>query len=337
MKTISVFILLFNCLVLSGQYDDFLIGSEAGYALSLDEEGAGSSFGVDVQKHLTLGVYGVLSYKRGHMTIGQINQIDGMFYAENMRQYSTLGLGLRKVVFLSPKNEISLSFIVQNMVQRNVAWGLARHYFINERYSQRSDLTYTVSLDYTHRVTDHFSLGFYAGYYGKPNLVNVGIRTQIHLNKKSKDGTKKFVIQKKDNKNAFEFRFCYLGGKRMGYKNYRGGVTHRYSRPQFDLEYSRPIWKFVSLYGKFSTAQKHKVDKWVDLSELSEEELSQYPEKFLADDNEAGIIWLTPNHSTSYGAGLKFKINAIGHSEVLLSAGLVYNKADVVEYWYKDI
>lgn len=331
MNTLHIILALIFSIGLSAQYETYQIGTHAGYAISLEEENFGSSFSLDLQKHLTKGIYGLVHLGKGHFTKGQnydserLSSINN-FLADNMRQYSLVGVGIRKSLLLTQKDQMSLSFTGLTVKQNVVEWAIGEDadgqvnlYDSQERYGQRRDFTYMVALDYTHNFTDYFSLGFYGSYHAKPNFVNIGLRSIVHINSKKENQTLEKPSQNFNRKNAMEIRFNRLGGDG--------------TEPvmQYDIEYSRQLTKLVAIYGRFSTGQRNKSRLRTDLQTLSTEDLNTYNDLFLSESNDAGTIWISPTHSTSYAAGLKMGINKDGQSKLYIAAGVVHYRADVVD------
>jgi len=322
MKILNTICILLFSISLMGQYDNHNIGLKMGGAVSLEEEGIGSAFAISYQKHINKGIYGLVSYNQGNMTKG--TDYPDRYLPDNMRQYSAVGLGIKKSLNLSYSDQLSLSFTGLYVTQRNVEWTLGNDttgyyslFGLEEKFSQKTDFSYLISLEYTHRFTDYFSLGLYTNYQAAPNLTNIGLTSLIHFNKPS-DNTSKKSSSQANSKNALEFRFSVLGGDGTESVN------------QFDLEYNRKLSKRFSLYGKFSTAQAHTT-KRSPLTILSTEAIEEFQQEYLADDNEGGNIWLTPIHNTSFGAGIKAAVNQDRKSVLSLGAGFVYYHADVVD------
>lgn len=331
MKNILITYLLLCSYTLKGQYGDYLIGSKSGFAFSLNEEGNGSSFVLDFQKHFGLGVYGVLHFGQGHMTRGQYfssqdQSHSDMFQADVMRQYNNYGLGIRKVLALTAYDNLSISFTGIKTYQRVMNWQLSETESgavdlrnSQEQYGQRNDLSFIVSLNYLRKVRDYFQLGIYVDYHSNPKLYNIGLRSAISLNKKNKEKVVQKSSQVEEFKNALSYRLSAFGGD---------GTDMLL---QYDIEYSKLIWSIIDGYLKFSTGKKHSPDFIYNFASLPDDDLKIYDDLFLTTDHEGERIWLNPIHSTSYGAGLKFRVNKDGRSVLSLATGVVYYRANIVE------
>lgn len=329
MKKLNIFIILMCTTQLVAQYENYIFGSKMGATISLDEEGNGSSFGVDFEKHLGLGLYGSLSYSQGYMTRGVYLDYDNLeggriFQAENMRQYSSYGVGLKKVLRLSPRNDVSLSFTGLQIFQRIVSWDLAENTGertidldrSQEQYGKRTDLGFLVSINFMHELSSNIDLGFYVDYLSHPKLVHVGLRSlmvigkQVDINKATRE------------QELANFLSCRLNV-------FGGDGTDLLLK--YELEYDRKIKNFLSFYAKFSSGQKHRDNDLFNLSDsLNEDEVEKYNELFIHEDSEESLLWMTPIHSRLFGLGLRAVVNGDLRSELSLAAGLVYYQASVV-------
>jgi len=325
------------------QYDNYIFGSKVGAVLSLNDEGTGTGFGVNFEKHLGLGIYGSLSYSQGHMTRGVYLEYDNVeenriFQAENMRQYSSFGIGLKKVLRLSPRDDVSLSFTGMQISQRIMSWELADNsgqtpFYLDrsqERYGKRNDLGFMVSLNYLHEISTNVDLGFYVDYLSNPKLVNIGLKSLMVIGWQSDENK---PDREEDSDNSLSCRLNVFGGDGTDLVL------------QYELEYNRKLKGFLSLYAKFSTAQKHRDNDVYKLSSLREDEVEKYNGLFIHEESEEDLLWLTPIHNTSYGLGLRAVVNTDLRSELSLGAGLVYYQASIVgprgkgsrtENWQED-
>lgn len=328
-QIVHTLLALLLCCSLYAQYDNVVVNGQLGVLTSLDELGSGSSVDISFQKHLKLGVYGIIGYQQGHMTLGDNYSITDFgpeydFFPHKMYQFSSFGLGLKKVLQISPEDNIALTFTGLYVRQRNVDWELAFTGFgtadlslSQEQYTRRTDLGFSVSIDYSHRVSDIFGIGLFADYLSRPRSMILGLQTQFYINNSdSANGSSSRLDAIL--KNSLELRVNSLGGD---------GTDRIF---QYDVEYNRTIWKTISAYAKFSTGQKSKGDGLASLDILSDDELELYKQEFLSQDHEGDPVWLSPLHNTSYGLGLRVVLNADGRSTLSLSGGAVYYKAEVV-------
>ncbi len=325
-RTICILLAIFLSCNLSGQYDDMVVNAKLGFQISLNELGNGSAVDISLQKHLALGVYGLIGYRQGHVTEGDFYSIPDFelvdeYFPNSMHQFSAFGLGLKKVLQISSDDNISLSFTGLYIRQKNINWELALTgddmldlFLSQERYTQRTDLGFSVAIDYSHRVSNNFGIGVFADYLSRPRSMVLGLQTQFYINQKEKFENSKGRLDGLS-KNGLELRINSIGGD----------GTDRII--QYDVEYNRTIWKSISAYAKFSTGQKSKGS---NLNILSDDELEIYRMDFLGQDHEGDPVWLSPIHSTSYGLGLRVVLNADGRSTLSLSGGALYYKADVV-------
>ena len=160
MKTLYTIIFLGLSTLLVGQYDNLLIGSKAGVAIGETDRGDGTFYSIDIQKHISKGIYGILSYRSGQLVEGQEHSAEfgpGIFQPDVMTQYSAVGLGLRKELKVSPKGKVGLSFSGLYVSQSRLDWDLAFSPFggvdlqeSQELYSERNDFGYGLSLSLIH-------------------------------------------------------------------------------------------------------------------------------------------------------------------------------------------
>ena len=326
MKTLYIFLLLALSTALNGQYADYLISTKSGVAIGSSETGSGGAYGLDIQRHITLGIYGIVSYETGHISKGQYFNGNGVttdrtYQATTMRQYNVLGLGLRKEMKLSPKGSVGVALQAQSVSQSRVDWDL----FVDEdgvdlrqsqeRYSKRSDLGIGLTLDYLHEINKFFNLGLYAGYQTKPEILTAGVRGTFRLGL----DTENAKPNTSTSKNWMEFRIGSLGGD---------GVS---PVSNYTLEYGRQLTNRFSVYGKYSVGKGFS-DRNFSFDQYSGDDLIAFERAFLAADHEGENVILHPTQSTNLGGGIKFTFNTEGKSALSISGGASWYRADLVRF-----
>ena len=325
MKTLYTIIFLGLSTLLVGQYDNLLIGTKAGVAFGETDRGDGTFYSIDIQKHISKGIYGILSYKSGQLVEGQEHSAEfgpGIFQADVMTQYSAVGLGLRKELKVSPKGKVGLSFSGLYVSQSRLDWDLVFSPFggVNlqesqELYSERNDFGYGLSIEYVHRLSRIVRLGAFVGYDSQPSLINGGLRILAALGSENKEERP----SAQPLKNWVEVRFGSLGGD---------GIS---AVPSYTLELGRRFSQRLSVYTKYGIAKGFGDRDLNDmLASYDEEEQLRYQTEFLAEDNESGSVIFHPIQSTTLGGGAKVALNVEGPSTLSFSGGVLWYRADVV-------
>ena len=323
----TIISLLFTCITFS-QDADFYIQTKYGYTFSLEEEGYGTSFGLSLHRHLTQGLYASISYHQGNTNNLQTFQpvtpgLEEFFHPSAMAQYNAIGIGLSKALVLSPTSSVSLSFSGIRTKNRKVIWDLEENiwgdldfFSAQEKFSLNNVWGFVVSASYSHEIREYLSIGIYSEYQSSPNIINIGLNSQISLGVKPSEQPSN---KRQPPKSALEYRFSILGGD----------GTDQFV--QFDLEYKRQVWKIFSIYGKFSSGQKQRAsDVLLNANNIPEECQSSFQDQFLTADSEREIVWYNPIHSYSYGAGINALVRSSGKSYLSLAAGLVYDYTNLV-------
>jgi len=317
--------IFFFFLIQVSAQDQLLLGTTAGVALGSEKTGSGYAYSIDVQKHLGLDIYSVINYEAGQLSLGETyysgNSESSSFQTSKLGQYSSIGLGLRKSIQLSPKGSLGLQFSALWVKQNRIDWdlfiddlGKVDLFDSQERYSRKTDLGYYISWQYMHRLNSVLRMGIAAGYRSHPKLFSVGLRAMATLGKPSDNVTS---ATESYHKNWLELRLGGLAGD---------GTNQVFN---YTIVYGHKLRKKLSFYSKIAIGQGLEDGNEASIiNNLSEEEIAIYNRLFLAEDNEAGTIWLEPTQSVIFGVGTKYQINADGQSALSLSVGFSYYLAD---------
>jgi hypothetical protein len=326
MKALYILIFIVSCGLLTAQYDNLIVGNHTGISLGNDDRGDGLSYGVDIQKHLTRGIYAQLNYASGQLQDGRAYNSESpglvVFQSDVMVQYRSIGLGLRKEMKVSTHSRIGLSLGANYVHQSRVEWDVTVDGFNNvdlrasqERYGLRNDYGYILSGEYIHKLNTVVRLGVYAGYQSQPELINAGLRVMAALGRSDEEQSDEGNLSK----NILEFRVGSLGGD---------GVS---PVPNYSLEYGRFLWRRIALYGKVSIGKGFSDrDPSRFLQDLSEADLLEFERLFLTEDHEGNNTAFHPIQHSIYGIGLRWAFNTAGKSTLSVSGGMALYRAYVV-------
>lgn len=320
MKNFYLLIFLLTSMSLSAQEQKWAIGNEFGRVINLGKSAKGFQYGFDLQRHLTLGIHGVIGYGRTQLFDGFNPQVEQDQVPRSITQFNNYSLGFKKTLKISKFGAIGI-FLKGSWIQKTGSiWNPGPDNFgpynlenLSGKYFKRNDLSYGINLEYIHRMGKNLSLGCYASYLSKTGnssdseLLSFGLRTAVTLGQPDNYQSSK----PSENKNWMEWTLGAYGGD--------GTPTIA----NFDFILGRKLYKSISIFGKFSIGQRTMDDPNI-ISNLDEDQLRLYEDNKLLPGNEAGLIYLIPSQSSSYGLGLKVKINGEGRSALYVSGGANY-------------
>jgi len=324
MRILYIFLIIIVSLSLEGQNSAWLIGNSTGVGLDTKNKGLGGQFGFDVQKHLTKGLYVVAGFDFAHLSksADKLKTREPFDYVpESLQQFRTLSLGLKKIQKISSNASVALSFNGVMAFQDRISWthepDPMNFILLNdsqELYSHRDDWAFSLKASYLYRVNSLLSIGAYTSYLSKPESIAFGVTSQIHLSKGEKATAAK---SQSPSKHYLEWFVGIMGGD---------GTAKILNH---ELSFGRNINSWLAVHLQYAVGQRAISTDEV-FRFLSDEERVPFEERFSADDNEAGLLVLTPMQSSSIGLGLRVKINGEGRSTLYALGTARYFKGNTI-------
>jgi len=190
MRSIVIIFISALSITLPAQENNWAIATDMGGVYDMAASVSGSQFGIEIQRHLKLGVYGVIAYGRSHLFDGYDSALTQDKVPRSISQLNIYSLDLKKILQVNDRNAIGICMKGNMIPKSGTVWnsildeeGLYDLENLRGKYLRRYDLGLGHDIEFDHSLSEYLSLGLYAGYLtklsssNKLELLSSGVRT----------------------------------------------------------------------------------------------------------------------------------------------------------------